>query len=805
MFSFGVKTPTLAWIPVGALLLAAPFLAAEARGDHYALLVGVRQYDPNELRSLPYSEADVEDLAKVFRDSGYREANVVLMTQTLGAENTRLLPLAANIRKELKLLLANRSEDDVVVVAFAGHGVQFVGEEDSYFCPADARLADQETLVSFSAVYDELEKCPAKMKVMLVDACRNDPQSDNSRAQAVVDLQSVSRPPKREPAGGLAAFYSCSAGERAFEHADLKHGVFFHYVIQGLKGGAAGQDRSEVTLDDLQPFVKRNVSEFVRHEYGWLQRPEVVGKSRGLVPLVKWEQSPPPITGQAADAGALPLTPAPKPVSPGGGYDEGLFTAKEKKIRRVIAFRRITDNKLADEEKLEPSVVKISGNGAKIAFFAPKSGLWSVNSDGSELTLVRSELPERRGASEMWLELSPDGKVIYYQVFGSGIFRINSDGTDQRPLINRGAEYHPFRLVQSGHRIFFSRRDGIYSIDTLGNGDYRTILTPKMLEKLLDTYGLLLGAFTVNELGTRVACVVHHPKLKRAQLFAINADGTDFRHLVETDFEPAMLTMKPDGSALVFWNNRGGPAYLVDWESGEMQELSLPPWGANQSGANFLNRFSWDGHWFCFFSTGGNEISQLDGTERLQPLSTGPWRGFNDAFFNDWWAASYSSDLRKFVFISQFFRRARPKQIIVGEFNPQDTSGLPIISDVEFPARLAIHPDLPSHVGTLRFRVKEGDSKVEQAQFCLSPMSQQVSDGQNVQWSFDWGHYGLERSLIANDAGQEGDETAGDGIYTGKLIPNPYRKPELKRHLVRVVAHTENDAVVVDVDGVAIR
>jgi hypothetical protein len=43
-------------------------------GEKYALLVGVREYDPNELRSLPYSEPDVVELAQVLRDGGYRRA-----------------------------------------------------------------------------------------------------------------------------------------------------------------------------------------------------------------------------------------------------------------------------------------------------------------------------------------------------------------------------------------------------------------------------------------------------------------------------------------------------------------------------------------------------------------------------------------------------------------------------------------------------------------------------------------------------------------------------------------------------------
>ena len=50
---------------------------------------------------------------------------VVLMTQTRGAREARyLLPGRERPQGELKGLLEERTEDDSVVVAFAGHGVE---------------------------------------------------------------------------------------------------------------------------------------------------------------------------------------------------------------------------------------------------------------------------------------------------------------------------------------------------------------------------------------------------------------------------------------------------------------------------------------------------------------------------------------------------------------------------------------------------------------------------------------------------------------------------------------------------------
>ena len=277
---------TLALVVAG--LASRPSVGQQKKsgGDKYALLVGVRKYDPNELRGLPYSEPDVVELSSVLKAEGYKPGNVVLMTQTAGADDTRFLPLAANVRKELKLLLDEVDEDDSVLIALAGHGVQFQGENESYFCPADARLADKSTLIPLSEIYKALENSRAGLKVLLVDACRNDPQSQNSRDREVVKLESVTRPQRTPPPGGVVAFFSCSEGEKAFEHAELKHGVFFHFVIQALKGAAVGPDQNDVLVLDVVKYVTRQVKDFVRENYGVKQQPDMKGTIRDLVPLV---------------------------------------------------------------------------------------------------------------------------------------------------------------------------------------------------------------------------------------------------------------------------------------------------------------------------------------------------------------------------------------------------------------------------------------------------------------------------------------------------------------------------------------
>ncbi|MCA9114247.1 MAG: SUMF1/EgtB/PvdO family nonheme iron enzyme, partial [Planctomycetaceae bacterium] len=290
-----------------------------APGVRYALLVGVRKYGQSStLRLLRYPEQDVEQLATVLRGAGYRSENVMVMTQTRGADDLRYYPLAKNIRRELQVLLRDLRPADSLLIGFSGHGVQFRNAEESYFCPVDASLEDRSTLIGLNEIYEQLKQCPAKVKLLLCDACRNDPVADFTR-RATVDLTSVTRPQQLQPPGGAAAFFSCSAGEVSYEDDKLQHGVFFHTVIEALKGKADLDDDQSVTLPEMEIFVKKRVSDLVRARFdGARQMPQLVTRSEGLFPIVDQVFGPENIpAGEPAAAGPPASESTPGEGTPG--------------------------------------------------------------------------------------------------------------------------------------------------------------------------------------------------------------------------------------------------------------------------------------------------------------------------------------------------------------------------------------------------------------------------------------------------------------------------------------------------------
>jgi formylglycine-generating enzyme required for sulfatase activity len=222
----------------------APETITEEEGKRHALLIGVRNY--KHLPHLQFTENDVTELAELLRPADFQ---VVLLSDSAAAD---LQPTAANIRRHLERLVQKCGKKDTLLLAFAGHGLQADEQGDCFFCPMEGDPGKPESLVSLTGVYARLGKSRAGAKLMLVDACRN---QGRGTARGI-DGHNVPMPPR-----GVAALFSCSPGQQAFETSKLGkgHGVFFHFVLEGLRGKAKNDD-GEVTWARLTEYVSRQVS-----------------------------------------------------------------------------------------------------------------------------------------------------------------------------------------------------------------------------------------------------------------------------------------------------------------------------------------------------------------------------------------------------------------------------------------------------------------------------------------------------------------------------------------------------------------
>ena len=242
---------------------------------------------------------DVEGMAEALVEIGYARDDIVVMTLKAGAEDPDLLPGADAIRNQLNLTLKPLGPGDSVLVMLVGHGVMMEAPPPgggkpvarSFFCPMDANLAQRhlDRFLGLDEVFDALRACDATTKLLLVDACRNEMKLKMKEPEARAAGIEMPRPPPPPPS--VAALFSCGETEVAWQDATLGggHGVFSHFVIEGLKGAADrehGDNNGEVTLDELTGYVRQNVFRFVKDRHATSQMPQLkLGSELGLVVL----------------------------------------------------------------------------------------------------------------------------------------------------------------------------------------------------------------------------------------------------------------------------------------------------------------------------------------------------------------------------------------------------------------------------------------------------------------------------------------------------------------------------------------
>jgi formylglycine-generating enzyme required for sulfatase activity len=108
-----------------------------------------------------------------------------------------------------------------------------------------------------------------------------------------IELEPAGVVERPTPPGGIAAIYSCSQGEKSFEHPDLQHGVFANFLIEAFSGKGDIDNDGEITLNELETFSVKATQRYARNVFGKPQTPERRGETRGLVSLAKLGRSVP--------------------------------------------------------------------------------------------------------------------------------------------------------------------------------------------------------------------------------------------------------------------------------------------------------------------------------------------------------------------------------------------------------------------------------------------------------------------------------------------------------------------------------
>jgi helicase len=335
-----------------------------------------------------------------------------LFTDTLGGNTVLLVDEQATrsaIEKQFERLV-NCDEDDVVVIAFSGHGTE-THELVTYD-------TDRRNLTASSIPLDTLTKwfslIPARHVICILDCCFSGGMGAKALQVDIVprDVPSADDLLDQLSGEGRVILTASRATEKAWENAKVGHGLLTHNLLQALQGLEEVREGGRISIYRLLEHVSREVIDQAA-KIGKQQHPTLRGSIDGNL---QWPILRPGSLYQAAFPERIrkEVTPEIQSLS-SYGFPQALLDAWAGSIPSL--------NQLQIDAINQFDVL----NGAHLVVSAPTS---SGKTMVGELATLRGILNRKRAFFLLPLKALVNDKLRYFnQVYGPfGIRTIRATG-----------------------------------------------------------------------------------------------------------------------------------------------------------------------------------------------------------------------------------------------------------------------------------------------------------------------------------------------------------------------------------------
>lgn len=236
----------------------------------YAVVIGVDQYADTQITTLGGASNDAKSLANaLIQYAGFPGEQVTLLASDQPAERQ---PTRGNILRRLSNMAAVVPPDGLLLLSFAGHGIERGGQ--AFLLPSDAQVSNdvellEQTAIDVTQIKERIKKIGVTQVLLILDACRNDPvgraNADNPLTTAYT--RGFNFDVRNHEVQAFVTLYATEVGHRAYEYKEKKQGYFTWILVEALRGGAANE-KGEVTLANLVKYLQERVPKRVLQDLG---------------------------------------------------------------------------------------------------------------------------------------------------------------------------------------------------------------------------------------------------------------------------------------------------------------------------------------------------------------------------------------------------------------------------------------------------------------------------------------------------------------------------------------------------------
>lgn len=229
--------------------------------NKYALIIGISRYRNNGkgIQNLEYADVDARTLYDFLQQpsaGGFARENMLLLSN----EEATLV----GIRNALTTFVARASENDLLLIFFAGHGASDpFAPQNLYVIAHDTSVdAMAQTALSMPDLRRYVEQnVKSRRMILLLDACHSAGLSTEVTRNLANNLTNLYLENLLYREQGRAIITSSDVNETSRESQKWGkgHGVFTYYLLEGLRGNADTNLDHVVSVGEVFRYVRQKV------------------------------------------------------------------------------------------------------------------------------------------------------------------------------------------------------------------------------------------------------------------------------------------------------------------------------------------------------------------------------------------------------------------------------------------------------------------------------------------------------------------------------------------------------------------